>query len=168
MRVWICVSLVFALSVVGCSHSAVPVLTPAELTAPRLDGLTPRSLALVVSDLRPVSPEDRSATEAHLVQTFAAVFARQHIDAFVVRVAVMALDPLPFDPVPAGGGMQALPQVAVLHRIAARRPPAAAHPARHPFGDALAHVLRIDVQRHPATFRQHFQCGDGRHQQKLH
>lgn len=64
----------------GCSRSPVPVLTPAELTSPRLEGLSPRAVALEVSDRRPVNPDDRKATEAHLVQAFGEVFGRQKVE----------------------------------------------------------------------------------------
>src|SRR5690606_758056 len=69
--------------------------------------------------------------------------ARDRVHALVVRVAIVALDPAPLDLVALAGRVQALPQVAVLDRVAAGGLPAAAHPAGHPLGDALAHVLRI-------------------------
>src|SRR5690606_16907374 len=72
--------------------------------------------------------------------------ARQHVDAFVVGVAGMSLHPAPVDAVAAAGLVQALPQVAVLDRVATGGLPAAPDPVRHPQGDALAHVLGVGVQ----------------------
>src|SRR5690606_11206588 len=68
--------------------------------------------------------------------------ARELVYALVVRIAAVALDPAPVDAVSRAGRVQAFPQVAVLDRAAAGCAPVAAEPVGHPFGDALAHVLR--------------------------
>src|SRR3546814_10351788 len=80
--------------------------------------------------------------------------AGEDVDALVVGVARMPLHPAPIDLVASGGRVQALPQVAVLDRCAAGRLPVAAQPVGHPFGDALAHVLRVGVQDHAARLAQ--------------
>src|SRR5690606_380265 len=59
--------------------------------------------------------------------------ARQRVHPLVVRIAVVALDPAPVHAVALAGGVQPLPQVAVLHRVAAGGLPVAPHPAGHPF-----------------------------------
>src|SRR5688572_1380487 len=53
------------------------------------------------------------------IAEFDRLVARQQVHAFVIRIAGVALDPAPFDGVALGGDMQALPEVAVLDRIAA-------------------------------------------------
>src|SRR5690606_2697063 len=83
--------------------------------------------------------------------------ARQDIDALVVGVTGMALHPAPVDDMAAGGGMQPLPEVAVLHRGTATGLPAATDPAGHPLGDALADVLRVGVEGNLAGLGQRFQ-----------
>src|SRR5690606_7921098 len=76
--------------------------------------------------------------------------AGEHVDALVVGIARMPLHPAPVDAVASGRRVQALPEVAVLDRAAAGGLPVAAQPVGHPFGDALAHVLRVGVQDHAA------------------
>ena len=61
-------------------------------------------------------------------------------------------------------GQQALPQVLVLHRIAAAGAPAASHPVRQPLKDTLPDVLRIGPQQHGAGSRQCLERRDRRHQ----
>jgi hypothetical protein len=60
--------------------------------------------------------------------------------------------------------MQALPQLAVLHRITAGGLPVLADPAGHPLGQALPHVLRIGIEHDVARLGQRLQPGNGRHQ----
>src|SRR5690606_20719026 len=62
---------------------------------------------------------------------------RQPVHPLVVGMAGVTLDPVPAYPMPAGGRLQALPEVLVLHRFAAGGLPAAADPVGQPFGDAL-------------------------------
>ena len=78
----------------------------------------------------------------------------------------MAAHPVPFDPVdaPMHQGIKLLPQFGILHRLLARRDPALLLPAVDPFGDALTHILAIEVQRHPARPLERLQAADHRHQ----
>lgn len=59
----------------SCVQSAVPSLDPADFKKPALTELEPRALALQVRDERPVSPEDRRATEAQLVELLRELFS---------------------------------------------------------------------------------------------
>src|SRR5690348_531929 len=68
------------------------------------------------------------------------------IGSFVLRVAVVALDPVPFDLVPADRQVQRLPEVGVLDRLLRRGQPAVALPAEDPLGDAVAYVHAVGVQ----------------------
>src|SRR5690606_2434166 len=54
--------------------------------------------------------------------------ARQPVHALVVGIAAVAAHPAPVDAVARARRMQAFPQVAVLHRVAAGSAPVAAHP----------------------------------------
>jgi hypothetical protein len=76
---------------------------------------------------------------------------RQLVGALVLGMSGVALDPDPFDRVLRGQAVQFAPQVLVLHRLLARRLPAAPLPAVDPLADALLHVLRIGV--HPRRHR---------------
>jgi len=76
----------------------------------------------------------------------------------------MAFHPAPVDLMPQRGRLQALPQLAVLYRIAASRLPVLADPARHPLGQTLPHILRIGIEHDVARLGQRLQPGNGRHQ----
>jgi peroxiredoxin len=65
-----------------------------------------------------------------------------------IGVAGMAFDPAPFDVVRFGRRQQRLPQIDVLDRFLVGGFPAAALPAMHPFGDAVAHVDAVGPQPH--------------------
>jgi hypothetical protein len=72
-------TLLLACSVLGCARSAIPRLDAEFLTAPALQGLMPRALDVRVSDKRPVSEEERRATEQHLTDVLARVFATRGV-----------------------------------------------------------------------------------------
>jgi hypothetical protein len=59
----------------GCASSAVPVMTPDELTKPRLQYLEPRDVALKVTDERAVPDQDKSATESQVTEALRDVLA---------------------------------------------------------------------------------------------
>jgi hypothetical protein len=63
----------------GCARSAVPSLDPESLTAPELRGLSPRTVDVRVIDERPVSNEDRRATERHLADVLGRVLATRGV-----------------------------------------------------------------------------------------
>lgn len=71
------VSLVIAL--LGCARSAVPSLDPDALTAPALPGLSPRAIDVRVLDERPVSAEDRAATERVVADALGRVLGRRGV-----------------------------------------------------------------------------------------
>src|SRR3569832_115579 len=58
-------------------------------------------------------------------------------------MAAVAAHPVPLNTVRRRCGIEALPQIDVLHRLAVGRLPLAAFPVDEPFGDALPHVLRV-------------------------
>lgn len=78
----------------------------------------------------------------------------------------MAFDPSPFDGMPTAGhqGIQALPQIGILHWLFGCCFPAFGFPAMYPFGDPLSDIFTVQVQDHMAGS---LQCGEGfddRHQ----
>ena len=72
---------------------------------------------------------------------------RQPVHMLVARIAGVSAHPAPFHLVAVARGIQRLPQVLVLHRLAVGGFPAARLPHRQPLLDAGAHVLRIGEQR---------------------
>ena len=86
----------------------------------------------------------------------------QTICAFVAGVTRMAPDPDPFDPVAAGDGIEPLPEIDILDRLAIRSPPAAALPRVDPLADALLDVLRIGMPPYIGRRRQARQRLDDR------
>src|SRR5574343_1576709 len=76
----------------------------------------------------------------------------QCIGPLVARGTGVALDPVPFDAVSRRGHqtVQLLPEVHVLDRLFVSRAPALGLPAVDPLGDALAHVLAVQVAGHGA------------------
>jgi hypothetical protein len=97
-------------------------------------------LALALQNLSP-SGQD---------QLYAAI--RQTVGPLIIHMAGMAFDPMPRNVVFAlmCKRIQLLPQVGILHGLLGCRSPAAGFPAMNPFGDALAHVLAVQVQGHIA------------------
>src|SRR5581483_7668491 len=90
--------------------------------------------------------------------------AGERVGAFVLGMAGMAAHPVPGDPVRRSGAVEALPQIEILDRLLVRGAPAARLPAGQPAGDAVAHILAVGVERHPARPRQRLQPGDRRRQ----
>src|SRR3546814_10663374 len=62
-------------------------------------------------------------------------------------MAVMAAHPLPVNTMGGYGGLEALPQVDILDRLAVGGLPAARIPAAQPFGGAVDHIAAIGIQR---------------------
>src|SRR5271165_1400046 len=69
----------------------------------------------------------------------------------------MTAYPNPGDVVRSRGGFEPLPQINVLHRLFVGGDPASALPAVDPLGDAIAQILAIAVEPHPARALQSFQ-----------
>src|SRR5262245_5741232 len=90
--------------------------------------------------------------------------ARQLIGALVFGVTGMALDPVPAHLVGLERGIEALPQLGILHRLLVRGAPAVLLPAMDPAGDALANILAVGGEVDDAGFLQRLQRGDRRHQ----
>src|SRR5690606_989130 len=61
----------------------------------------------------------------------------QRIGQVVFRMPAVSLDPAPFDLMLIDQGVQLLPEVGILHRLAAGGLPAALLPVGHPFPDTL-------------------------------
>jgi hypothetical protein len=72
----------------------------------------------------------------------------QRVGALVALMPGVAAHPVPLNAVTALGDqrIELLPQVDIFHRLLGRGAPAPGLPAGHPFGDALAHVLAVQVQ----------------------
>src|SRR5688572_17138641 len=82
-------------------------------------------------------------------------------------MAAMALDPRPVDLVWRARGIEALPQLDVLHRLLVGGAPAVLLPAVDPLAGALEHVLAVGVEPHDARPLERFEAGDRRHQLHL-
>src|SRR4051812_3408077 len=76
--------------------------------------------------------------------------AGEGIDAVIVGMAAVPLDPAPVDPVRGGGRDQLLPQLGILNRLPVRGPPAVALPIVDPTRDSVADVDAVGMQLHPA------------------
>ena len=76
--------------------------------------------------------------------------AGQLVGPFILRVAVVALDPDPFDPVRARGIDQFNPLVGIGDGLLRRIAPAILLPAKDPLGDAIDHIAAVGVEMHPA------------------
>jgi len=89
----------------------------------------------------------------------------QGICTLVARVACVALDPLPVNPVTGtvDQGIHALPQVYVFHWLLAGSFPTLGFPAGQPLGHALEHVLAVHMQGHLAGAFEGSQGLDHRH-----
>ena len=66
--------------------------------------------------------------------------AGERVDALILGMAAVALDPMPFDPVRLGRVEQRLPQLGILDRLPVRRAPAVLAPAVDPLGDPVADI----------------------------
>lgn len=91
---------------------------------------------------------------------------RQSVAPFILRMAGMALDPVPVDLVTGHLRVQCLPEVDVFHRLPGGGFPAVALPAVDPLGDALAQILAVGKQLHLAGLGKQAQPLNGR--QHLH
>src|ERR1700759_734189 len=76
----------------------------------------------------------------------------------------MAPHPDPIDLVWRPRGVEALPQLDILHRLLVRGAPSVLLPAVDPLGDAVAHVDAVGEETHAARPLQRLQPLDGRHQ----
>lgn len=74
----------------------------------------------------------------------------KRVGALVTRVTCVPLDPAPSDFVPAGlhEGIHLLPQIGIFDGRLGGSAPAPSFPPVDPFGNALAHVLAVQVQIH--------------------
>lgn len=88
-------------------------------------------------------------------------FAAELVAAFVFGVSGVAFDPVPLDLMAGGGGVEGSPEVLVFHGLFGGSFPAVFLPAREPFGDAVADILRVGVQIDGAGFGQHGEGFDG-------
>ena len=84
---------------------------------------------------------------------------RQAIDALVVRIAGVPLDPAPLDRMDLDQIVQHTPQVLVLDRLSALGLPAVGHPALDPLADPLLKIGRVGVQIHRAATVSPLQVG---------
>src|SRR5690349_12406400 len=72
--------------------------------------------------------------------------AGERIDAFVMRVARMAANPMPQHLMARARRVEPPPEILVLDRLVVGGAPAARLPVAHPGRDALPHVLRVGVE----------------------
>jgi hypothetical protein len=75
-------------------------------------------------------------------------------------MAVVALDPLPFDLVVEHSFYQIMPQILVANRLLAGIDPALAFPAFDPFCHAINDIAAVSVNSHSARFGQYLQCAN--------
>jgi hypothetical protein len=76
----------------------------------------------------------------------------------------MTLHPVPADLVLAERGIEALPEIDILHRLLVGGAPAVLLPFRDVFGDAVAQVLAVGMQIDTARPLKRFERGDRRRQ----
>src|SRR6516225_4215173 len=106
----------------------------------------------------------RGEDDLVLPACFGDASARQRIGPFVFGMTGMTAYPDPGYVVPSCGGVESLPQIDVLHRLLVGGEPASALPPVDPLGDAVAQILAIAVEPHPAGALQSFQsCNRRRH-----
>ena len=89
--------------------------------------------------------------------------ARERVGPFVFGVTGMAAHPFPSDLVALCGGVEPLPQIDILDRLFVGGPPAALFPGVDPLGDAVAQILAVAEEPHPARALQGLQPRNGRH-----
>src|SRR5262245_36503040 len=112
--------------------------------------------------LRPVVSVSRTIclTDPRLIPVYGDAPIGQRVRALVLRVAGVALDPMPLDVVLRGERVELAPQVFVLHRLLVRGAPAFSLPIADPRGDALHHVDRIGVELDAAAALQRLERAD--------
>jgi hypothetical protein len=86
--------------------------------------------------------------------------ASERIDAVVLGMAAVPLDPVPFDPVRGRRGEQFLPQLGVLDRLPVGGVPAVLPPLVDPAGDSVANVIAVGMELDPARALQRLQAAD--------
>ena len=86
------------------------------------------------------------------------------VNQLVLRVSTVSFNPVPFHFMVGHQLIELDPQVLVFHWLPGGRPPAVLLPALDPAGDALAHILGVCGEAHPAASGQGRQCLDGGHQ----
>src|SRR5258707_11909195 len=79
-------------------------------------------------------------------------------------MAAVTPHPDPVDLVRRARGVEALPQLDILHRLLVGGAPAVLLPAMDPLGDAVTHVDAVGEKAHAARSLQRLQSLDGRHQ----
>ena len=84
--------------------------------------------------------------------------ARKSVGPLVFGVAGMAAHPFPGDIVAGHRRVEPLPKIDILDRLLIGGSPAAPLPAVDPFGDAVAQVLAVAVEPHPARPLQRLQA----------
>ena len=94
---------------------------------------------------------DEASSESVMPPLVVGLGAGERVDAVVLGMAAVALDPMPFDPVRRGGVDQLLPQLGILDRLLVRRAPAVAPPVVDPAGDSVADVDAVGVELRPGT-----------------
>ena len=85
-------------------------------------------------------------------QQFGDTTVGKRVRTLVARIAGMASNPVPFDAMSRRRDqfVQTLPQLDILDWLLRRGAPAPGFPPVDPLGDALAHVLAVQIQRHSA------------------
>ena len=77
--------------------------------------------------------------------------AGERVDAVVLGMAAVALDPMPFDPVRRRGVDQLLPQLGILDRLPVRGAPAVLPPSVDPARDPVADINAVGVELRRGT-----------------
>src|SRR5688500_9568487 len=88
--------------------------------------------------------------------------ARQLVDPLVLRMAVVALDPLPGDLVRRRRLDQLVPQVLIADRLLAGADPAFTLPALDPFGHSVDDIAAVGMDCHLARLDQRLEAADHR------
>ena len=92
-----------------------------------------------------------------MLSRFGYALISQLIGDLVFSVSTVPFDPVPLNTVFTAELIEQLPKVLVFHRLLIGSTPLIEFPARHPFGDAFAHVLRVGSQYHFARVFQRSQ-----------
>src|SRR3979409_2605546 len=87
---------------------------------------------------------------------------RQLVRPLVLRVAGMALHPVPLHVVQGRQLVEPPPQVDILHRLLVGAAPASALPVMHPIRDPLRHIQGIGIELHSAGTLERLEGADRR------
>ena len=90
--------------------------------------------------------------------------AGERVNAIVFRVAAVAFDPMPFDPMPRRGFDELLPKLGILDWLLVRSAPAILLPFMDPARDSVANVDAVGVQLDPTRPLECFKPLDRRRQ----